>query len=453
MDESARVRKRMRRDGRGLLVALAVVLFVIPSRDVFAGSGLAITPAVALSFLILALWIGGRLMPGVHPALSKNPVAIALGVYLLVIVLSAAGAGSMFHTPDESRGLVRGIVTMVAVLGSTVVLTDVLTISGVKRVITVMCWCATGLSLVGIVQFKLGTNVSDFLLHIPGLRATFSQNFILSRSIFRRPSGTAEHPIEFGVVLASVLPLAVYRAFGAKTRIQAQWRWISAVVILVGAAMSLSRGAFIAIAAAGIVMVTTWKGRRIANVAIAGALVFASLRVLIPGLVGTMISLFLHLSSDPSIQGRTQDYAIVGGTIKDHPLIGRGFGTFIPGPNDLLDNQYLGTIVETGFVGLAALLLVFIVAFMCARGARRVCGADRDTADLAQALAGSIAGCAVYFATFDALSFPMARGVTFLLVGCAGALWMQTRRYKADPMTAEIEAAAAEKALVPEGVR
>jgi O-antigen ligase len=453
MGDSARVQKRTRRDGRGLIVALVVVLFAIPSRDVFAGSGLAITPAVALSFLILALWVGGRLMPGAHPPISKNPVAIALGIYLLTVVLSAAGAGSMFHSPDEARGLDRGIITMIAVLGSAVVLTDVLTVSGVKRIVTVMCWCATGLSLVGIVQFEFGVNVSNFLLHIPGLRSTFSQNFILTRSIFRRPSGTAEHPIEFGVVLASVLPLAAYRAFGAKTRVQAQWRWISAVVILVGAAMSLSRGAFIAIAVAGIVMVTTWKGRRIANVAIAGALVFASLRVAIPGLVGTMISLFLHLSSDPSIKGRTQDYAIVGGTIKDHPLIGRGFGTFIPGPNDLLDNQYLGTIVETGFVGLAGLLLVFIVAFMCARGARRVCGPDRDTAELAQALAGSVAGCAVYFATFDALSFPMARGVTFVLVGCAGALWMQTRRYKTDPLMAELEAGHEEKALVTQGAR
>jgi O-antigen ligase len=420
--------KNARRDGSGFVILLAIVLFAIPSRDVIAGSGLAITPAVALALVLVALWIGGRLVPGPKHALARNPVALVLLIYILAIALSAAGAGGMYHPSDELRGLDRGLVTMLAVLGSAIVIADVLTIAGVKRVVTVMCWCATGLSIVGILQFKTGTNLADYLLHIPGLRPTSYQVFFISRSIFRRPSGTAEHPIEFGVVLAMTLPLAAYRAFGSRTRAEMQWRWLSATIILVGATMSLSRSAILGIAAAGIVLATTWSVRRIVNIGGAAMVVFAAMRVLIPGLVGTMISLFLHLTTDPSITGRTQDYSIVGGTIRDHPLVGRGFGTFIPGPNDLLDNQYLGTIVETGFIGLAALLAVFIAAFLSARGARRVCYGDRDTADLAQALAASIACAAVVYATFDALSFPMARGVSFLVIGCAGALWVQTHQ-------------------------
>jgi hypothetical protein len=33
-----------------------------------------------------------------------------------------------------------------------------------------------------------------------------------------------------------------------------------------------------------------------------------------------------------------------------------------------------------------------------------------------------VAVAAVAFATFDALSFPIAAGLTFLVIGCAGAL-------------------------------
>jgi hypothetical protein len=42
---------------------------------------------------------------------------------------------------------------------------------------------------------------------------------------------------------------------------------------------------------------------------------------------------------------------------------------------------------------------------------------------LAQSLAAAAAVAMVSFATFDALSFAMAAGMTFFLLGCVGALW------------------------------
>ena len=83
---------------------------------------------------------------------------------------------------------------------------------------------------------------------------------------------------------------------------------------------------------------------------------FASDTLMKLGLVGTIISLFTGLSSDPSIAGRTDDYAVVGKFISESPWFGRGFGTFLPKEYFILDNQYLGSIVETGYVGLGALL-------------------------------------------------------------------------------------------------
>ena len=48
---------------------------------------------------------------------------------------------------------------------------------------------------------------------------------------------------------------------------------------------------------------------------------------------------------------------------------------------------------------------------------------ERETRDLGQALAGSIAAAGVGLATFDGLGFPMFSGLFFLLLGCIGALW------------------------------
>ena len=76
-----------------------------------------------------------------------------------------------------------------------------------------------------------------------------------------------------------------------------------------------------------------------------------------PGLLGTLRSLFLHASSDPSVKGRTNDYTVVFQYVGERPWFGRGPGTFLPGRYILLDNQFLGALVATGVVGVIARVL------------------------------------------------------------------------------------------------
>ncbi len=56
------------------------------------------------------------------------------------------------------------------------------------------------------------------------------------------------------------------------------------------------------------------------------------------------------------------------------PVFGRGYGTLLPDRYLLLDNQYLGSLVETGIVGLVLLVVFFAVGFGTACGARRGAG-------------------------------------------------------------------------------
>ncbi len=76
------------------------------------------------------------------------------------------------------------------------------------------------------------------------------------------------------------------------------------------------------------------------------------LRLAIPGLVGTLYSLFSNLQNDPSVSGRTSDYAVVLGLFDQHAILGRGLFTFVPRYYRILDNQYLMILVELGVVGL-----------------------------------------------------------------------------------------------------
>jgi O-antigen ligase len=145
------------------------------------------------------------------------------------------------------------------------------------------------------------------------------------------------------------------------------------------------------------------------------------MRFAIPGLLGTIRYLFLHMFEDDSYEGRRQDYSVVGQFLKERPFFGRGFGTFLPDRYVYLDNQYLGLIMETGFVGMFAFVVLLAVGIGTARGARRF--ADAETRSLGQALAGAILAAAVTAATFDLLAFGIASGLLFLIIGCAGALW------------------------------
>ena len=77
-------------------------------------------------------------------------------------------------------------------------------------------------------------------------------------------------------------------------------------------------------------------------------------------------------------------------------------------------------------VGLAALIAIFVTGWLTARSARLI-APDAQAGDLARCLAASVAAAAACFATFDTLSFSIAAGLCFLLLGCVGAAWRLAR--------------------------
>jgi O-antigen ligase len=149
--------------------------------------------------------------------------------------------------------------------------------------------------------------------------------------------------------------------------------------------------------------------------------VLAVVFVTVPGMIGTLVGLFSGIGSDSSAQSRTGSYSLAGMFIERAPIFGRGFQTFLP-EYRILDNQYLLSVIETGLVGVAALLGFFVTGIVTARRARRL--ADTEAVKgLAQALAASCAAGMASFALFDALSFPQVANLVMLVVGVAGGLY------------------------------
>lgn len=423
-------RPKQQVDGTTLVCFYCAVLFILPSHLVVAAIPLALAPSMLIGLALGLLWFCAQMVNTVGMAKGRTMVRTSLFLFGLS-QLATYGYASFGYLPsDELKATDRSMITIMAAAVVGIMVVDSLRgLHRIDKLLRIIIYGCVFVAFIGLIQFFTGLDPTHYMV-LPGLREVDNVETLLERSIFRRPSGTAGHPIEFGVVCAVATPLAAHYAFRAKDHDRRVWPWWLCVITLaVGAMVSLSRSAILGLFAAGLVLLPTWPGKRQLHTLIAAVVFTGAMRLFVPGLIGTLFSLFNNLSGDPSIQHRQQDYARASVQIAQHPWLGRGFGTYLPQKYGPLDNQYLGTLVETGIVGLAALVFVLIAGAYAAVQVRRV-AKDPVIRDLAQTLLASLSVFMVADATYDAFGFIMATGMCFMLVGICGAMW---RTIKQDP--------------------
>lgn len=423
-------------DATSLLTVFLVLLVGIPSVFVFGPLGAAGRPAGLFAMLLGIIWVLARLVPGSGLAGGHQPVRVVAVGFLLVVLASYIVATAAPFRFDDLSAADRGVLQAIGLVGLTLFTADALVdrervVVLLRRVVT----AAEFMAVIGVAQFLVGFDAYRYF-RIPGLRPNSEYVAFYHSSGFRRVASTAGHPIEFGAVMAMILPLALHFAFFSEPEHRRR-RWAGVGLIAVAIPMSLSRSAVLGTTVGLVLLLASWTPEQRKRVLTALPFFMVAVRIAVPGLLGTIVSAFQHISGDPSFQGRNERRAMVGHFIARHPYFGRGFGTFDPAKYVLLDNAYVGTIVQLGYVGLSILVLIFAVGFFCARGARRR-ATDARERDLAGALAVAIAVPAVEFVTFDAFFYAIISGMLFLLVGCAGALWRISREGAGTPLSERI---------------
>lgn len=406
------------RDAVSVLITVGILLLLVPARLVFGGAGIA-TPATVAALACGWFWVMGRLVASLGSARGRQPVRVGLALYGLAVTASFAAAASLSLERDQAQAADRGMVVTVAMIGLALLAADgIRSRERLDALLKTLVACGSLVAVVGILQFVMRWDLAA-MVRIPGLSGIQNgYDTITNRADFNRVAGTTLHPIEFSAVLTMTLPLALHYAFTIRAR-----RWtVAAALIAVAIPMSVSRTAAVVLAAVALVLVPTWPREWRRRAALAACALAVTMKALVPGLLGTIRALIFAYGADPSIASRQRGRGEVWHYIGQHPLFGRGYGTFIPQRFFFLDDQYLLTLVETGIAGLVALVLLFAIAIHVARAARR---ASRTLVDrnLAQSLVASLVATLVACATFDFLSFPTARGLAFLLIGACGALW------------------------------
>jgi len=410
-------RSRLGADAVTWLSVYAVLLFFVPSKLVVGVLGSAGAPSVLFGFASLLLWFLFRVGAARTTPLEPQPIRIALGAFVFSIGVTYAMAMASPISTDEVSPADVALLAIASWSGTLLVAHD--GISDRNRWDTLL-WrlavCGGLLAVLGIIQVLTGQAWVD-RISIPGL-TTMQAPGLFSRGVFPRPSGTAIHPIEYGVLVTMLLPIALHVAFHHRERGRIRWFPVLALAVIIP--LSSSRSAYVCAVIGLAICMIGWPAARRRWVAGFGLAGVAAMLVVTPNLLGSIVNLFVGAAGDPSITSRTGSFDIAFQFFAQHPLFGRGLGTFLP-KYRIFDNQYLVLLVTIGIVGTLVFIALGVVAIVALLKLRRASVGDR-TGDAALTLVASIVVGFVSLSMFDAFAFPMTMGALFLLLGAAGAL-------------------------------
>jgi hypothetical protein len=227
--------------------------------------------------------------------------------------------------------------------------------------------------------------------------------------------GPTLHGLAATTMLVVVMPFALVRVFDATSR--KMW-WLNALAftLMLVAAAATDRKTALLVPIALVIYLACYRPRQVLRLAPLGLIVLVVLvHFASPGALGTIFTPTAGLSSS-STEHREGDFTDVAPDVLARPVLGRGFGTLNPEQPDqfrINDDEYIDEIWEVGAVGLFAYLCMILAPVATARRAIR--GRDPEVASLA--LAAS-AGCIAYLvvnALFDAMSFPQAPYMFFMV--------------------------------------
>ena len=181
-----------------------------------------------------------------------------------------------------------------------------------------------------------------------------------------RALGSAEHPIALGALFALAAPLALYLAI----RFGRGW-WVSLVILMGGTFATVSRTAMIMLFVASLVTLAlrfreTWRFSPLL-VPMVVVIHFAA-----PGTLGALKDAFTPpggLVAEQSNEdyegglGRVAESGHHSSCSRKNPYSGTDYGTLESGGPDAntptLDNQWLGSLLNTGLVGVFSLIWLF----------------------------------------------------------------------------------------------
>jgi O-antigen ligase len=356
-----------------------------------------------------------------------------------LILIVGSALGSIATNPDRVAQL-SSIVDKKLMFFLSFVLVLYVTASTIRRLGDIDYLAKTlvvGGAIVGgfaMIEARTGFNVFNHLDRaFPILRAGAEgepEAFQKYGAAKLRVFGSAQHPIALSAVFVVLVPLAVYLAHRFRQR-----RWLACAVLLIaGCSATVSRTGVVMLVVVALVFI--WlRPREVRRLwpALIPALIV--IKLVLPGTLGAIKQSFLPAGgliaeqrAEPgkSGSGRIADIGPALNEWRRQPVLGQGFGTRVVDANvqgpkaNILDNQWLGTLLETGIVGFFGWLWFF--ARVVRRFGKEAKKDDSARGWLLVSLAAGVAAFGVGMFTYDAFAFIQVTFLLFIFVGLGSAL-------------------------------
>ena len=430
---------------RGQLATIVVVILFIPMKfyGLPASLPIRLEPYRLLVAAVLVVWLTSTLIDSRVRLRRTHLVDLPLAGFLFAIVLSEAVNRARFSSVETDA--VKGLLFFASIIAVFfLVLSLVRTLADVDFIVRVLTGCGAVVAVCALIEAHTGYNVFHHLsqifpfLHVTGERSEITRGGRL------RVYASAEHPIALSALFAMLVPFALYRAICFK---QARW-WAAVVVLLLATFATQSRTGIVMLLIVGLVYL--WlRGPEVKRLWPLVIPMLLAIHIALPGTLGSFRASFFPKNG---IIAQQTDQAVGSGRIATfwpaihkeftpNPLFGEGFGTRITTPDDtvpvpnapILDDQWLGTLLETGLLGALFLAWLFI-RFVRKLGKK----AKHDRSPRGWILAAAAAAVAAYaesMLTYDALGFTQETFVLFLIIaiGCVA--------YTLPPESTAVEAA------------
>ncbi|HEU4807384.1 MAG TPA: O-antigen ligase family protein [Homoserinimonas sp.] len=406
-------------DGVTILTFYLLLLYLIPSNRSIGALGSAGAVPIVWGCAAALWWAWYQLQrPRTEAHWGVRPVRLIAFVLVGAFLLSYIAAMIRPLPVEEASPADTGLIRLAGLVGILLVASD--GPPGLARFMTFLrrlSFAGGMYAGFGLFQFITDRAWID-LIDIPGLITNSGYDGVVTRGGFARPVSTATHPLEYALVLSMLFPVALSLAFYDKKR-PFLWRWTPPALIALALMLSSSRSAYVGLIA-GLVVLFPLLTRRARWGLAAGTVGMLGVGYLLaPRVITNLRYLFLTVGSDDSAASRTASYELVADLVSRSPIVGRGFGTFLP-QYRILDNQILQLLIEVGILGLSAFILLLATAVICAIVGRHRFS-DPLMRGIGAGLAASVVAGASLLALFDAFSFAQAVGTLFLVVGLCSA--------------------------------
>jgi len=431
-----------------LVYGLAAIDLLIPEDSRYIVKGMTafqMQPYRVMVTLMIIGWFTALMIdPRIRPRKTKFEGPLIL-IWVAII-------GSDLFNPGAVSSLSSNVLKQLSLALSLLLLLYILvsvvrTQETVERILRVLVSGGCVIAFGAVVERETKFNLFN---HLHPLIPMFAFNGSAElTALFReghfRAIASAGHPIELANEMAMLTPIAAYLALrGSKL-----W-WGAVALLMLGDLSAGSRTGIVGLLV--VVAVFLWmRPRQTLRCWPALIPILLVVEVAMPGALNGAINTFFpkggliaQQSQTFYSKGQVQDASRLSRLgpqlhntfAKHNEFFGKGYGTRVvgrtsvngPAPtlqsNQILDDQWLGNLLDTGMVGLAAWVWLFV---RVTRKLRVRARAQRGSKEgwLPVALAASILCYAVSMFFYDAFSFIQATVMLYVLLGCASVvLWL-----------------------------